>query len=508
MDSTVQDDEYLNTNDGVGSWVDCCEMLKSKDMIPNNSVMTRSEGNEHQIFPRRDEEIEDMDLESISRADKRSRENSREEVWTTVTRKGKRFAGGSHNQDSSANPVDTTEVSITSEKILPKQFKLAKLFQEENIQHVIKIKYVNPYKVLVQFSKEDSAYKLIESQSFKEKGLKCQATFELAHTYGVIKDIDIDVTEEDILNNFKSDKEIIGVKRLKRRNHVSGKWEPSECVRVCFEGSALPKYSYIFRSLTTVHTYIYPITQCSRCWRFGHTMKTCPSAKFICPKCSDFHANCETTDFKCQNCSGRHMALSRICPVYKKEKRIRELMSEFNCSYKKALMIFVPPEPSPICNEEPTNRFSAYQQDEYETNLQKVTTYADVLKSTNIKAAQKEGQKKKDNKKQKRKSKRQQENADLNTIWESSSGDLDTVNEPFEESMKGNRERSTHYLKLLEQLKEKILDKKLTFGLKIKECAKIVFDWIKSTLMQYLTQLPFLSYIKSWITDSDIQESI
>lgn len=43
------------------------------------------------------------------------------------------------------------------------------------------------------------------------------------------------------------------------------------------------------------------------------------------------------------------MTLDRSCPLYLKEKKIRDLMAQFNCTYKKALMIYVPPvSPTPV----------------------------------------------------------------------------------------------------------------------------------------------------------------
>lgn len=71
----------------------------------------------------------------------------------------------------------------------------------------------------------------------------------------------------------------------------------------------------------------------------------CPSIKVICPKYSDHHVNCEVISFKCVNCSGKHMAPSKECLIFKKEKRIRELMVEFKCTYQKATTIYVPPTP-------------------------------------------------------------------------------------------------------------------------------------------------------------------
>ncbi|CAG5009878.1 unnamed protein product [Parnassius apollo] len=41
------------------------------------------------------------------------------------------------------------------------------------------------------------------------------------------------------------------------------------------------------------------------------------------------------------------MSLARTCPAYQREKRLTELMAEFNCTYRKALTIIVTPS-SPV----------------------------------------------------------------------------------------------------------------------------------------------------------------
>lgn len=38
------------------------------------------------------------------------------------------------------------------------------------------------------------------------------------------------------------------------------------------------------------------------------------------------------------------MSLVKICPAFIKEKRLRNIMAEFNCTYRQALMIYVPPK--------------------------------------------------------------------------------------------------------------------------------------------------------------------
>ncbi|CAG4956134.1 unnamed protein product [Parnassius apollo] len=77
----------------------------------------------------------------------------------------------------------------------------------------------------------------------------------------------------------------------------------------------------------------------------GSHSQVCPFKKTICPKCGGEYDNCDTKTFKCVNCSGCHMALARTCPAYLKERRLRELMAEFNCTYRRALTIYVAPTP-------------------------------------------------------------------------------------------------------------------------------------------------------------------
>lgn len=63
--------------------------------------------------------------------------------------------------------------------------------------------------------------------------------------------------------------------------------------------------------------------------------------KIVCPKCGGPHPNCETTRYVCVNCKGPHMSLDKTCPIFLKEKNIRKIMSQDNCTYRKALRTFL-----------------------------------------------------------------------------------------------------------------------------------------------------------------------
>lgn len=201
-------------------------------------------------------------------------------------------------------------------------------------------------------------------------------------SYGIIRNIDLDVEEEEIKDNLVSDCEILSIRRLKRMNY-SGKWINSETIRICFKGSTLPDYVNGYGCRFKVEPYMFPVTQCSGCWKYGHVVRYCPSRKIICPKCGENHSNCETTSYKCINCKGQHMALNRSCPVFIKEKMIRTIMRDSNCTYGKALATYLSKQKSEATHREQTQTNLPSQQ-----SVEKIRgtekSYRDVLIAPSI----------------------------------------------------------------------------------------------------------------------------
>ncbi|KAF9406702.1 hypothetical protein HW555_013009 [Spodoptera exigua] len=274
-----------------------------------------------------------------SQTKKRMRGSSDEE-WTEVTRKSKKL-----------KDKNKIEVYISSKEKLPKQFNLAKIFRDQNIKDIMRLKFINPYRVRIELGSEISAEKLETCKYFLDQGWNIHRAMENSMSYGVIRDVDLELTDENILENIfcPEPAKLISVLRLNRKNFGEDGWSPSEAVRLGFKGSFLPPYVYTHDLRIKVEPYVFPVSQCSRCWRFGHIHKKCPSTKVICPKCGKNHENCETTDMRCVNCGGEHISLSKACPRFQKEKRLRELMAEFNCTYRKALTMYIP-------KDEPTSK--------------------------------------------------------------------------------------------------------------------------------------------------------
>lgn len=228
------------------------------------------------------------------------------------------------------------EVCVSSYQALPKQIGLAKLLKSENIINAAQIKYKSQYKVIIYFDNQEDANKLIGNKQFSDLGYRCYSPNEVEITYGVVKYLELDVKEEDLMQSLHCEQAIVSVKRLKRASET-GLWVESETVRFGFKSSTLPSYIYGYGGRFKVEPYTFPVTQCSACWKYGHLTRTCPAKGPICPKCGEGHANCEATEFRCVNCKGEHRSFDKSCPIYLKERKIRLIMSSDNCTYRSAL---------------------------------------------------------------------------------------------------------------------------------------------------------------------------
>lgn len=295
------------------------------------------------------ESTEELNFRAEKRTIMDDEDDDEGDVWTIVKGKEKKTK-------------TLIEVYITSAEILPKQFAMAKLLKENNIIGIENVKYISPYKIRLDVLKENHAERIENCKVFIDKGWRIYKAMEKDISYGVIRNVDLDLSEDAILQSLscQNNIEIVSVLRLRRRGSASESgWVPSECVRLGFRGSYLPSYVSIDGLKIKVDPYVFPVSQCSKCWRLGHMSKRCPYNKIVCPKCGGMHANCETTVFKCINCQGDHMALYKQCPVFIKEKKLRELMAEYNCTYKKALTVYVPPTTPDVV--EPKTKFNLFR---------------------------------------------------------------------------------------------------------------------------------------------------
>lgn len=448
------------------------------------------------------------EIEDASRINKRNREVDQEEEWIHIqNRKVRR-----------REERKIVEICITSKEIIPKQFALAKLFKNQGISNICRVKYINPYKIIIEVNDEQSAEILTSCEHLISLGWRFQRPLEVGLSYGVIKHIELGLSEEELLKSITSSGEIVNVKRLKRRIEGEGGWTDSESVRVGFGGSSLPSHINIYEMQVKVEPYIFPVTQCSRCWRFGHTIKLCPSKKVFCPKCGGKHENCTVTTYKCINCTKNHMSLNRSCPAYLKERKIREIMAEFNVTYRKAITMYVPPQPStykePNSTESTNFEARAFPSPAAGTStqfnytdapIQKTLTYAQAASSCNrndssIKNYElsdpKEHVKKKKQKKKKVKRTIPESIAEssVDTEFQDSASD---VSENYQNKKKSGTRGYVPFFILLKQLKNIFCDSSISLKEKIEKSVQMCVEWSITAIFQNITNLPFLQGILS-----------
>lgn len=425
---------------------------------------------------------------------KRSREDTTESEGTE-NKEGWKRVGKRGNKERKLNSHATDyvredlQVYISSKELLPKQFAMARLLKENDIKDICGVKYLNPFKVRLEFENHVSMEQLYKCENLCTRGWLMHKPMEVNYCNGIIRDVDSELSDEDILKKITCTENIISAKRLNRRDRSDGLWRASEVVRLCFKGSRRPPHVVVDGLRIKVEPYVYPVSQCYKCWKIGHNIRNCPSKTYICPKCGGSHSNCETKSFTCVNCYGRHISMAKICPVYLKERRLRELMSEFNCTYRKALTLYVPPSPTPLQLEshndvrQPFPPFEMRQMP-FSRSYKDVLTEADCnhndwmigkeqeRKSGSSIKPQKESKKKVPNRNEKMRGRREQTLGDqFGVDW-----NIDYESEPNDDEREDDRK--TSFSELLSRVKEVIFLNSISIEDKIRSVVKISLEWV------------------------------
>ncbi|CAK1598282.1 unnamed protein product [Parnassius mnemosyne] len=440
-------------------------MTDENEEFNNNIIYNQDDITELEV-----EERDSIDI-NTPRIIKRIRETEEsDEEWSIVKGKGKKKR---LLEDENLRRETDIEVYITCIEKLPKQFALARLFKENGITDIIRVKYLNPFKVRLQLPNEESVKKLSTCATFISMGWRIQKAMEVNYSYGIIRDVELEISEEEIMKNIScSDStELISVKRLMRRSNTK---QEALC--------------------------IYPVTQCSQCWRLGHIRKLCPFKKTICPKCGGGHENCDTKTFKCINCSGAHMALARSCPAYLKERKLRELMAEFNCTYRRALTIYVAPTPHRDMDVKLTGH-NNIQQEMYNYNTpkreaattQNVPTFAEVTANVIVhnedNISQCESNVSSSRRHQTKKEKR---NTERDTSLQSNRFEPNTS---YSEENNNKSSGKISFSELLVRLKEVIFFNNFSLQEKVYKVIKLGVEWLILVTVDNISEWPMLKTV-------------
>ncbi|CAG9834547.1 unnamed protein product [Diabrotica balteata] len=101
-----------------------------------------------------------------------------------------------------------------------------------------------------------------------------------------------------------------------------------------------PFFVYIeHKNKHIVDPYIHPVVQCYICLRYSHLSKQCKSKESRCKKFTDTTHTVETCNennhyIYCK--TNDHTSLSRKCPIYEKQKKIKAIMASENITFREA----------------------------------------------------------------------------------------------------------------------------------------------------------------------------
>ncbi|XP_071114715.1 uncharacterized protein [Haliotis cracherodii] len=152
------------------------------------------------------------------------------------------------------------------------------------------------------------------------------------------------MSEQDITDELTS-QGVTAVKRFTMKSR-DGDIIPSNTYMLTFALSALPKSVKAGYLNIGVEVYVPNPLRCFKCQKFGHGSKSC-NHSVVCQRCGDDHdsTGC-TADIKCSNCNGKHLALSKLCPVWQKQSKIIKLKYEQNISFYEAKKFIESQSPS------------------------------------------------------------------------------------------------------------------------------------------------------------------
>lgn len=149
---------------------------------------------------------------------------------------------------------------------------------------ILEVKSSGRNKVAVHFSDRAAANNVLSNIAIKDNGLSAFIpAFRVLRT-GIIKNVPLDVSDEDIIRNFISTYKIGSVKRLNFRTRTEGELitTPSQTISIKFRGQLLPGSVKYLHVNFPVLPYFPRVLMCFSCLRYGHVSADCKGK----PRCA------------------------------------------------------------------------------------------------------------------------------------------------------------------------------------------------------------------------------
>ncbi|XP_062584090.1 uncharacterized protein LOC134245861 [Saccostrea cucullata] len=234
----------------------------------------------------------------------------------------------------------TLEAQLSDQNSKPLT-KVSPFLIQKGIQGIIgtpkSVKKLKSGALLIEVTKKQHSTSLLALKMLADIPVVGKIHSGLNQSKGILFDRDHDlddIPEQEIQHELES-QGVISVKRFtKRRNDVV---EPTNTYLLTFCVPNLPTNIKVGLYQMKIETFVPNPLRCFKCQRFGHGQMNCKGSE-ACFRCGeDGHdgKTCQNTP-KCKNCKGEHMASSKQCPIWKKEKEIQKVKTESKIPYPEA----------------------------------------------------------------------------------------------------------------------------------------------------------------------------
>ncbi|XP_062598685.1 uncharacterized protein LOC134260118, partial [Saccostrea cucullata] len=217
--------------------------------------------------------------------------------------------------------------------------KVSPFVIQKGIQGIIgtpkSVKKLKSGALLLEVSKKQQSTSLLALKTLADIPVIGKVHSGLNQSKGILYDRDLDdIPEQEIQSELES-QGVISVKRFtkKRNDNI----EPTNTYLLTFCMPVLPTNIKVGLYQMKVEMFVPNPLRCFKCQRFGHGQNNCKGAE-TCFKCGEEGHDgkgCQKTP-NCKNCKGEHMASSKQCPLWIKEKEIQKVKAEKRIPYPEA----------------------------------------------------------------------------------------------------------------------------------------------------------------------------
>lgn len=211
-----------------------------------------------------------------------------------------------------------------------------------DIKNIVDIKTIGKNRVKVIFTNIKDANAVVTNKNLEIENLKAFIPNHLLEKKGLVRGVDTYFEDDYILDNIESPVLVKSIKRRMKKVEDEGqiKFVKRQHILISFEGNLIPPEIRIDCVVFPVEIFYGTVTQCFKCYRYGHISKQCRSTVNICRNCTKPNEEnhvCTKDDSYCIHCKVLgHPSSSKKCPSFEKQKRIKKIMIDNNLTFIEA----------------------------------------------------------------------------------------------------------------------------------------------------------------------------